>query len=110
MLEEREGVSVLSIKGVVDRHTASSFRSYLDEILGEGRKLILVDCRHLEYVSSVGIRVLAASVETFRQAGGDMRFCRVLPRIREIIDMVGLAPLLIIYDTIMEGVLAVKGS
>ena len=66
-VDERDGVLIAAPSGAVDHETADAFQTALSEAIGriaaEGR--LVIDLSNVEYMSSVGLRVLMrASKET----------------------------------------------
>jgi len=98
-------VDLVEISGRIDSDAAAYLEETLKAITGRQRFHIVVDMQNLEYISSSGLRALITTLKEVRRWNrGDLRLCSVPPRIQEVLDLAGLAPLFKMYD---DGVAAV---
>ena len=56
--EDRQGVHVVRISGPLDSMTFSQFRAYMDPLVDQANKRILLDCADLTYLNSRGVALL----------------------------------------------------
>ena len=86
----REGdLSIVHIGGFVDAHTAGRFEAALQAEIDAGRYRLIVDCSRLTYISSAGLGVFMGFVEETREHGGDIKVCGLIPKVRQVFDMLG---------------------
>lgn len=98
-------VDLIEISGRIDSAAASQLEAALQEIIAQDRYHIVVDMSRLEYLSSSGLRVLVAALKQVRRWNrGDLRFCNIPERIREVLQMAGLDVLFRIYPSAVEAV------
>jgi anti-sigma B factor antagonist len=83
-------ISVLRLRGFIDRHTIDTLEAALKRALDEGRAKIVVDCAGLTYISSNGMGIFIAYVQKARAKGGDIRFSSMRDVARTVITMLGL--------------------
>ena len=86
--------TVIEIAGRLDTTTAPA----LDKTVGEntaGTKLLVLDFRGLEYISSAGLRVLLSAKKKM-QGIGAMKVMNVCENVMEILEMTGFADILTI--------------
>ena len=80
-------ISVLSVNGYLDAHTAPQFEKAIQEEYDGGRFRIIVNCAGLTYISSAGLGVFMSFVEDVREASGDIKICSVyrdgIPGVRD---------------------------
>ena len=66
------GVSVISPAGDIDAHTAPKFKEAIDKQISSGAKNIVFDFSSLNYISSAGIGILNAALNSLKGKGGKM--------------------------------------
>lgn len=86
-------VSILSLNGYLDAHTAPQFEKAIQEEYDAGRVRILVDCAGLTYISSAGLGVFMSFIEDIREAGGDIKLCALKPEVYQVFEILGFPEL-----------------
>ncbi len=89
------GLSVISVEGFLDAHTAPEFESALQSEIDAGRTRIIVDCEKLTYISSAGLGVFMGFIEEVREQEGDIKICGLTPKVRQVFEMLGFES---VYD------------
>lgn len=95
-----DGIAVLHIDGFLDAHTAPVFEQAIQHETQSGRNRIVVDCSKLTYISSAGLGVFMSFIEEIHDAGGDIKICGVIPKVRQVFDILGFDTLFDIVDTV----------
>ena len=83
-------VVVVSPTGRVDQVTADGFKAGLAGFLARcaaGQDAIVLDLGGVEYVSSVGLRVLMLAAKQAKAQGGTVVVAALQPLVREIFDI-----------------------
>jgi anti-sigma B factor antagonist len=93
-------VTVMTVQGFVDAHTAPRFEEQVQEEIDAGRCRILVDCSQLTYISSAGMGVFMGFVEDARELGGDIKIAGVIPKVRQVFDLLGFDVIFDILDDV----------
>jgi anti-sigma B factor antagonist len=86
---QQEGLSIITLEGFVDAHTAPQFESAVQTEIEAGRTRIIVDCARLNYISSAGLGVFMSFIEEVRELGGDIMICGLVPKVRHTFDILG---------------------
>ena len=103
-------VDILSIRGHVRALEAIKVREYIDQLLDEGERCLVLDLEHLESIGSSGLYVL---IQLHKRAGAEkmtarghsgIRIIHVRPCIMQILDLTGLTSLFYICDDLAEAV------
>jgi len=90
----REGdISVLSLHGYLDAHTAPQFEKAIQEEYDAGRFRIIVNCAGLTYISSAGLGVFMSFIEDVRAANGDIKICSVTDTVYQVFEILGFPSL-----------------
>ena len=85
---------ILSIKGRIDTNNASVFASVLQEGCRElGKGTLFIDCKHLEYMSSAGLRLLLTTRKQVNE--GQLKLINVTDLVYEILSVTG-------FDSFLE--------
>jgi anti-anti-sigma factor len=90
-----EGVYHLYAKGRIDSNTADLLLVKLEDALNNGHKTIILNMTQVDYLSSIGIRVI---LKTFKQAnenGGSFNIDSPSEIVRNILNMVALKEILV---------------
>lgn len=93
-------IAVLKLKGFLDAHTAPDFETAIQAQLDEGHNRIIVDCSDLNYISSAGLGVFMGFVEDVREGGGDIKICGLIPKVRQVFELLGFHQLFHIVDDV----------
>jgi anti-sigma B factor antagonist len=95
-------ITLLSLSGFLDAHTAPEFEGAVESALDAGQNRLVVDGGGLTYISSAGLGVFMGFIEEFREAGGDIKICGLSDKVREIFSLLGFEELFDIVDNVEE--------
>lgn len=93
--EKKQDVLVIRLIGRLDAITASDAERKILSIIDRGEVKLLLDFRHVEYISSAGMRVLLAIAKKLRGLSGKLVLCSVNPRVMDVLKMSG-------FDHVMD--------
>ncbi len=88
-----QGLSVLSLDGYLDAHTAPEFEKAIQTEFEAKRLKIVVECSRLSYISSAGLGVFMSFIEEIREAGGDIKICALAPKVFQVFEILGFSAL-----------------
>jgi anti-sigma B factor antagonist len=83
--------------GSLDTTTTDQFNEAIQNHLDQGLTKIIIDCRFMSYLSSLGIGSLVALQARLRKKGGEVKLAALHGMAADVIRLVGLAKLLNIY-------------
>ena len=89
--ERYGGVLVLAPSGRLDNDSAVDFELAAQELLNAGERHIVVDLRHLNYISNAGLRVLGKLGKALRTPETSLRLCGLTSAVRQVFDAAGAA-------------------
>ena len=98
-------LAVLSLDGYLDAHTAPEFERAIQAEIDAGRVRLIVDAAQLKYTSSAGLGVFMSFIEEVREKGGDIKICGLVPKVKQIFDILGFQA---IYDMVDSRAAAVQ--
>jgi len=91
----KEGICKLIAKGRIDGNTADSLLSELEKALTEGHKSIILNMAHVEYLSSIGIRVILKIYKQMAEEGGAFNIEHPSATVKNVLGMVALNEMLV---------------
>ena len=92
-------IKVLQFQGHLDSNTSQEAEKFLNDLLGQQAKKILVDFEKLDYISSAGLRVLLSTAKQLKTVDGKLRLCNLNETVQEIFDMSGFSTILEVFRT-----------
>ncbi len=90
-------VECLHLHGYLDALTAPELESSIEALIKDGKKMILVNFRNLDYISSAGLGVFMEFIEDLRKTGGDIKLTEMNPKVFSVFDLLGF-PMLFDID------------
>ena len=93
------GIAVVQPEGRIDTLAAEQLDQVLQAAVAEGNDRIVVDMSKVEYISSAGLRSLAAVLVKCRDEGGDMKVAALNERVTRVFKIIGFDLLMSVTDT-----------
>jgi len=97
-------VSVIDVKGYLDAHTAPELENVFNKLLDTKQFKVVVNFDDLKYISSAGLGVFMAYVETMRENMGDIKFSNMQENVYNIFDLLGFPILYEFYKDENEAI------
>ena len=104
-VSEQDGTSVVSVAGRIDSSNAGEFESPLQELVANGAANIVLEMSGVDYMSSVGLRVIVSAMKTLNEKGGHLHLAAITTPVRGVLLLMG-TDLFAIYDTVDEAIAA----
>mgnify|MGYP001331104004 CR=1 FL=1 len=82
-------VKVVDVKGYLDAHTAPDLENVFNGLIQQKQFQVVVNFKDLVYISSAGLGVFMAYVETMRENNGDIKFSNMTESVYNIFDLLG---------------------
>jgi anti-anti-sigma factor len=105
-----DGLRCFTPQGRLDALTVPQFEEGLRKHLDQGGTNLVVDFGDVTYISSSGLRALLTARRLAKSKGGDVKLCRLSPRVYEIFEMVGFTQVFGIYDSVEQAQAAFASS
>lgn len=90
-------ILVVVLRGDLDSASAPEFDRQIQGHLDAGHSKIIIDCRYLGYISSLGIGALVALQTKLRRRGGEVKLATILGPVMDVMRLVRLDKMLNIY-------------
>jgi anti-anti-sigma factor len=105
IIEELTGqVLMVALKGRLDATTSKGVEEQILKRIEEGKRKLVIDLEHLDFISSVGLRVLLLTTKRLKGSNGIVVVCSPQPNIKQVFAIAGFLPLFLIFDTRAEAV------
>ena len=92
-------VTVFLPEGRIDTQAAAEMDQALQAVVSTGKHNMVVDMSEVEFISSVGLRALAAVQVRSKAEGGDLKIAGLNERVARVFRIIGFDILMSIHDT-----------
>ncbi len=92
-----QNIPVLSLSGRLDNKGASVLENTYSGITESSPTLIL-NLKNVDYLSSIGIRILLKIEKEFRQKQKQLLFCNLSPNVIQVLNIAGLINILNVFE------------
>ncbi len=92
-------VTVFLPEGRIDTQAATDMDQALQAAVSAGNHNMVVDMAKVEYISSAGLRALAAVLVKSKAEGGDMKLAALNTRVTRVFRIIGFDLLMSVHDT-----------
>ncbi|HRI48395.1 MAG: STAS domain-containing protein [Ignavibacteriaceae bacterium] len=103
-LRENDDVQVIELCGYLDAHTAPQLESAFSDLISKKKYKIVANFEKLKYISSAGLGVFMAFIETIRENNGDIKFASMIPSVYNIFDLLGFPMLYEFFNSEEEAI------
>lgn len=103
-VREVGNVKVIDVKGYLDAHTAPELESAFNKLIDQNKYNVVVNFDNLNYISSAGLGVFMAYVETMRDNKGDIKFSNMQEGVYNIFDLLGFPMLYEFFNDEKEAI------
>ncbi|MBX3058426.1 MAG: STAS domain-containing protein [Anaerolineae bacterium] len=94
--------------GRLDQSQTPLLEAALNQLLDDGRTILIVDLSQASYINSGGLRCLVSAWRRAKQQDGDVLLCGLNDRLQEVFTMVGFDKVFQIHPTLTAAQRAVK--
>jgi anti-anti-sigma factor len=86
---ETQGVTILGPSGRIDAATAEQFKQQLLATIGDHPSRLVLDFAQVEFISSIGLRVLVVAAKRVTAVHGKLAFCGLAGSVAEVFELAG---------------------
>ena len=97
-------ITIVEIKGRLDSNMARPFAERLTSLINAGHVRLVVDFKHIEYITSAGFRALLVADQLAKRINGTVALCSLPDDVRRLFEIGGFTDLFPIYATREEAV------
>ena len=100
--QNRPGVFTISPIGSIDARTHTMLDEEVESVLNENPDVIIFDMEFLDYISSMGVRVLLKTKKEMKNRAGRVAFMKLQPQIKKVFDILNALPTMQVFASIEE--------
>lgn len=97
-----ENILIVEVSGKLDNEASQFLVDYVDGEIEDGHHALVLDCRNLDYISSLGLGTLVRLHSRMKKRGGTVKLARLTGFVAEILTAVRLNSLFQFYPTVHE--------
>lgn len=105
-VSQENEISVVRLDGRLDSCASEEFGRRLGSVLEQAGGAVLLDCGHLTFISSAGLRVLLLASKKMQSSGRQMGMCSLSDNVREVFVISGLTKIFSIHADEAQAVAA----
>ncbi|MGV8174974.1 MAG: STAS domain-containing protein [Methanothrix sp.] len=87
--KSRDDIYIIEISGRMDTISSKEVEEKLEDAIDHNNAKIIIDLAGVDYISSVGLRVLLAALKKQRELMGSMKLVSLQPFVKDIFRMTG---------------------
>jgi anti-anti-sigma factor len=96
---ENNGVTIVSVSGRIDAGTSEQFKQKLLTTIGDRSVRLLLDFAGVEFISSIGLRVLVVTAKRVSAVRGKLGFCGLDGPVREVFELAGFTSVASVFPS-----------
>lgn len=96
------GAYVVTLSGKINEQTYPVLENKMDQLLEEKPSLIVLDMDAVEYMSSVGIRVILKTNKALLANRGKLVFMNLQPQIKKVFEIINALPSMRVFKDLKE--------
>jgi anti-anti-sigma factor len=101
--ESKPRVFLVSLAGKLDSGTYAEAEKKIDYLIADGQaKVITLDLAGLEFISSMGVRVVFKAKKGLSATGGQLLMVNVPPPVQKVFEIIDALPSMKIFSGIAE--------
>lgn len=101
--EKQAGVFVVSAFGSLDTLTYPSLEKKMDFLINGGAaRVITLDMGSVDYLSSMGVRVVLKARKDLHRRGGTFMLANLQPQVKRVFEIINALPSLQIFSSLEE--------
>lgn len=100
--QKMDGVYMLSPSGRLDTATYPVLEERVEVVLRENPHTLVFDMERLEYISSMGVRVIAKAQKAMKAYNGKVALLNLQPQIQKVFDIIKALPSQQVFSTMEE--------
>jgi anti-anti-sigma factor len=101
--EKQAGVFVVSAFGSLDTNTHQALENKMDRLIqGGAARVITLDMGGIEYISSMGVRVVLKTKKDLQRRGGAFLLVNLQRQVKRVFEIINALPSLQIFSSLEE--------
>ena len=94
-----EGITVIVLRGEIGTETVNQFKDRIDQLVAEGQCKLIMDFQEVNYLNSMGLGVVAATLKKVKKIKGDLKLVKLSPAVQELFELTRLTKVFEIFES-----------
>jgi len=104
-----DNIAIVVLRGEIGTETVNQFKDRIDQLVAEGQSKIIMDFQEVNYLNSMGLGVVAATLKKVKKSKGDLKLVRLSPAVQELFELTRLTKVFEIFDSEEEALKSFQG-
>ncbi len=104
-----DDITLVVLKGEIGTETVNQFKERIDQLVNEGKMRLVMDFAEVNYLNSMGLGVVAATLKKVKKGKGDLKLIKLSPAVQELFELTRLTKVFEIFDSEEEAVKSFAG-
>ncbi|MFC1743210.1 STAS domain-containing protein [Candidatus Riflebacteria bacterium] len=92
-------VKLVVLRGEIGTDTVNKLKESLDSQVDSGTKNLIINFQDVNYLNSMGLGVIAATLKKVRKEKGDLKLIKLSPAVQELFELTRLTKIFKIFTT-----------
>jgi anti-anti-sigma factor len=99
-----QDIVAVVLTGTLEEENCEYLMSCLQDEILEGRTKLILDCEHLNFISSMGLGMLVRIHSRMKKLGGEVKIAAVQGTVAKVMSLVGLNRMFHIHPTVADAI------
>jgi len=100
--ESGEGFVTIRPAGSLDSNTYTDLQEHIAVATRSKPRALVLDLKHLTYISSAGVRVVIAAQKAMKAAGSEFAMTNLQPQIRKVFEIIMVLPSMNVFESVAD--------
>lgn len=92
-------ITLIVLRGEIGTETVNQFKDKIDAIVNDGKTRLIMDFQEVNYLNSMGLGVVAATLKKVKKDKGDLKLLNLSPAVQELFELTRLTKVFEIFDS-----------
>lgn len=92
-------VTLIVLRGEIGTETVNQFKDRIDQIVADGKNKLIMDFQEVNYLNSMGLGVVAATLKKVKKSKGDLKLINLSPAVQELFELTRLTKVFEIFES-----------
>ncbi|MEW6712486.1 MAG: STAS domain-containing protein [Candidatus Riflebacteria bacterium] len=92
-------ITLVVLRGEIGTETVNQFKDRIDQIVADGKSKLIMDFQEVNYLNSMGLGVVAATLKKVKKVKGDLKLINLSPAVQELFELTRLTKVFEIFDS-----------
>lgn len=93
------GITLVVLRGEIGTETVNQFKDRIDQVVADGQTKLIMDFQEVNYLNSMGLGVVAATLKKVKKSKGDLKLVNLSPAVQELFELTRLTKVFEILDS-----------